>query len=385
MPRLAPIFTVLVTLLPVSLLGQQEAVTAGFVSLLGSDTVTIERTIRRGNEVRGVYVERSPRVTIWRYTATLAPDGTVQRFEFRGERSVQGPTFASGVMVFSNDSATIETHRGDQSRTQTVAVRPGAVPGFLYSYGLYEQAIHQAVQSRADSFPFDLLLAGSTRPRPNAVERISRDTVAFSYFGNPMLALVDGHGRILAVTGRQTTAQVEVSRVDELDVEALAREFLTGESSGRSLGTLSPRDTARATIQGADLFVDYSRPSRRGRVIFGSVVPWEQVWRTGANAATQFNTSADLQIGNAVIPTGTYTLWTVPTPDGATLIVNKQIGQWGTEYHDTEDLVRVTLHVEELATPVELFTISIQQSSAGGVLVMDWDRTRWSMPFAVRP
>jgi hypothetical protein len=130
--------------------------------------------------------------------------------------------------------------------------------------------------------------------------------------------------------------------------------------------------------------VDYGRPSRRGREIFGNVVPWGTVWRTGANAATQFRTDRDLEIGGVVLPAGTYTLWTLPAPTGWHLIVNRQTGQWGTAYDSTQDFIRVPLTVTVLAAPVEVFTIAVEPQGAGGVLSFAWDRTRALVPFTVR-
>jgi len=150
--------------------------------------------------------------------------------------------------------------------------------------------------------------------------------------------------------------------------------------ANRPLGQLSTRDTARATLGGADVWVDYSRPQKRGREIFGNVVPWNTVWRTGANAATQFSTPVDLVIGGATVPAGKYTLWSVPTPSGWKLIVNKQTGQWGTIYDAAQDLVRVDAKVETVTTPVEQFVITFEPGSAPTALTFTWDKTRVSVP-----
>ena len=150
------------------------------------------------------------------------------------------------------------------------------------------------------------------------------------------------------------------------------------------MGTLSPRDTARATIRAANLLVDYGRPRKRGREIFGNVVPWGQVWRTGANAATQLRTDRDLVFAGLSVPAGTYTLWTLPTQAGWQLIVNSQTGQWGTAHDAARDLGRVPLTVGALAEPVEIFTISVDAQGQGGVLSFTWDRTRATIPFTVR-
>ena len=156
----------------------------------------------------------------------------------------------------------------------------------------------------------------------------------------------------------------------------------TAMFANRPLGQLSPRDTVRASISGTDVWVDYSRPTKRGREIFGNVVPWNTVWRTGANEATQLSSSADLVVGGATVPAGKYTLWTLPSPTGWKLIINKQTGQWGTVYDAQQDLVRVDTKVEMLATPVEKLVIAFEPAAAGTTMTITWDKTKVSVPVA---
>ena len=119
-------------------------------------------------------------------------------------------------------------------------------------------------------------------------------------------------------------------------------------------------------------------------MIMGGIVPWNAVWRTGANAATGFYTSADLLMGGAEVPAGSYTLYSLPRPDGADLIVNRQTGQWGTEYDPSLDLVRVPLIRRDLVEPVEEFTIAIDSADSGSVLRLAWERTEWTVPLTPR-
>jgi hypothetical protein len=188
---------------------------------------------------------------------------------------------------------------------------------------------------------------------------------------------VDSSGRMLALDGSATTAKVDVQRVSAPDLERFARTFAAAEAEHGPLGQLSPRDSAWADLGGARVRVDYGRPSKRGRVVFGQLVPWERVWRTGANAATQFSTDAPLTIGGHTIPAGTYSLWTIPREDGATLIVNARTGQWGTHYERTLDVARIEMTRTDLAKPVERFTIAIEPTGADGVLRLSWDRTSY--------
>lgn len=150
---------------------------------------------------------------------------------------------------------------------------------------------------------------------------------------------------------------------------------------------LSPRDTARfQTTDGRRIYVDYGRPMMRGRKIMGGLVPYGRVWRTGANAATTFVTEADLMIGATRVPRGTYTLYSIPTAEGWTLIVNRQTGQWGTQYEPGRDFARIPMQVATVRGPVEQFTIALQPARAGaGTMSFSWENTRATVPFRLAP
>jgi Protein of unknown function (DUF2911) len=147
---------------------------------------------------------------------------------------------------------------------------------------------------------------------------------------------------------------------------------------------LSPRDSTKQTIGQANIVVDYGRPSKRRRQIFGALVPYGVVWRTGANEATHLRTDRDLTIDTVRVPRGTYTLWTIPERDSWTLIINRATGQWGTDYDKSQDLARIPMKVSTIDESVERFTIGIESTgSRSGVLTMTWDMTRASVPIRV--
>ena len=152
-------------------------------------------------------------------------------------------------------------------------------------------------------------------------------------------------------------------------------------AQGQPQAPASPRDTAQMTIAGQRIMVDYGRPYMRGRAIMGGLVPYGQVWRTGANAATTFVTQVPLRIGSTDVPPGTYTLYTLPGEREWQLIINRQTGQWGTEYDQAQDLARVPMRVERTAGPVEQFTIALQPGGGNVLnLVLEWENTRASVP-----
>jgi len=166
---------------------------------------------------------------------------------------------------------------------------------------------------------------------------------------------------------------------------ALAATDAGAQQQGQQRPILSPRDTVSLELgTGRRVYIDYGRPSMRGRRIMGGLVPYGRVWRTGANAATTLVTDVDLEIGGTQVRRGTYTLYTIPTSQGWTLIVNRQTGQWGTQYEPARDLARIPMQVSRLRAPVEQFTIDLEQGRAGaGTLALEWETTRAVVPFRV--
>ena len=148
----------------------------------------------------------------------------------------------------------------------------------------------------------------------------------------------------------------------------------------------SPPASATATIGGKKIQINYSSPRMRGRKIMGGLVPFGEVWRTGADSATTMSTEANLQIGTLKVPKGNYTIYTIPQAGEWTLIVSKELGQWGTDYHPKLDLGRAKMSVKALAAPVENFKIEVSpQGAANGLLTMTWEKTQASIPVTVTP
>jgi DUF2911 family protein len=146
-------------------------------------------------------------------------------------------------------------------------------------------------------------------------------------------------------------------------------------------GKPSPAASASCDLGGGkSVKTDYSSPRMKGRKIYGDLVPFGQVWRTGANDATTFVTSADVNVGEKTIPAGSYTIFTVPTADKWTLIVNKKTGEWGIPYkYESDELVRVDMKTSKLPSAMENFTISYEKSGTGCTMNIDWEKTRASV------
>lgn len=144
---------------------------------------------------------------------------------------------------------------------------------------------------------------------------------------------------------------------------------------------LSPPAETSQTVDGKTVSIKYSAPSVRGRKIVGALVPYDKVWRTGANAATTLKTEAALKIGTANVPAGTYTLYTLPSAGTWKLIINKQTGQWGTVYNENQDLARVDMKKEALSSPQEVMSITLEPfQGKSSTLHVRWETTDVSVP-----
>jgi hypothetical protein len=134
---------------------------------------------------------------------------------------------------------------------------------------------------------------------------------------------------------------------------------------------------------GKTITVDYSSPRAKGRKIFGDLVPYGQVWRTGANEATTFVTTVNLRAGHLAVPAGNYTIFTIPNQDQWTLIINKKTGEWGIPYkYESDELGRIDMKVAGSPAVVENFTIAFDQMGSTCTMNISWEKTKVSAEFA---
>jgi hypothetical protein len=373
----------------------------GFIARLGRDTVSVESVIRRGNTVTSDIVDRFPRVRQRRTEIELGPDGGIRRLVMdivtpsepaeQRERRVTVDVTDDSVHISKRDAA--GTVRRNFATGGNIAM--AHVPQMYSLYELYFAAalgrlaasgtgagdtvrLRQFYIDREfDRYP---LHGGTVRRLPGGRAEIWHDWLAG--IGE---ATLDSSYRLLGYSGARTTYKVDVTRVAAPpDVGAIGRQFAALEATNGGFRQLSVRDTTRATIGDATFAVDYGRPLARGRELLGNVIPYDRVWRTGANAATHFTTSKPITLAGIRVPAGTYTLWTIPHAEGAELLVNKQTGQWGTGYGPAHDLGRAPMTAESPATPVEQFTISIGATDERrGTLAMEWGTFRWTAPIEV--
>ncbi len=271
-----------------------------FVVRLGSDTVSLEQYKRTATQLRGEYVLRTPRSLHRIYAFDLNPDGSIRHLEVVTHNigGGPGPMETKNSADFSGDTVIMVSPRGDSSVTTKLAVPRGTFPFQFYVYGLMEQIGRWARGTGKDSVRFTALYSAD-RTSGGYIRKRGGDTLVFMFDEGqlagvgPFTFRLDRQGHLTWLTGKGSTLQVEVQRVASVPMAQATQSF-----ANRPLGQLSPRDTARANLQGVDVWIDYSRPLKRGREIFGNIVPWNAVWRTGANAATQLSAAGDIVIGD---------------------------------------------------------------------------------------
>ena len=144
----------------------------------------------------------------------------------------------------------------------------------------------------------------------------------------------------------------------------------------------SPLAIVAARYKDSYLKITYSQPHKRGRAVFGSLVPFGQIWRTGANETTELTITRDITLNGSVVKAGTYSLFTIPEKNEWTIIVNSDVGQWGSyTYNQKLDVLRFTAPVQLLTDVVyEPFTITFEQHNEKGDLILCWDKTKVSVP-----
>ena len=366
--------------------------TGGFIATLGTDTVHVERFTTMPGAMRGTIVTRIPTTRIVNWSLTLDSTGLPQRYTVETHDTDLRPlrhNGAAGTIDFG-DSTVRTTLRDNESVTARIPAPrqtfPAAgVPYIGVSYLMYEAAFADARARGAERKDTALWMLTMSPAQPAAVRMkawiLGPDSAELSYFGISKSGYrFDDNGRLMSADWTATTYHYRVRRIAETDILGIAQRWAYADRAGKAFGVLSPRDTTRATLGDAQIVIDYSRPAKRGRVIWGDVVPWDTVWRLGADMATHFSTSRDLLIGETTVPAGRYTLWMIPSHEKPLLIISSAVNVFGTAYNPARDFARIPMKQLSPVMEMERLKISIENDA----LIFRWDETAWSVPIAVK-
>ena len=373
----------------------------GFLTMLGHDTIAIEDITRRGNSLTSDEVDRFPRLHIRHTVVDLNEDGSIRHLvmEIHTPSEPSGQRDRKVVADVSDNkvhlSKTDSTGTVNRDFTTGGAIVVAHVPQMYSLYELYFAAAEKrsAASNLKAGTPvemrqfyidreFDRFPLGHATVTPLANGKIE---VTHDWLSGTGEAVMDS-GNMLSYSGARSTYKVEVKQLaTPPNIGAIARRFEATETAAGKVKSLSVRDSVQTQIGNTTFTIDYSRPLLRGRTLLGDVIPYDRVWRTGANAATQFTTSTPIKLAGMPVPAGSYTLFTAPHANSVDLIVNKRTGEWGTEYSGSLDLGKARMISEVTAAPVEEFTISIMPGdNRHGKLVFEWGTFRWIAPIELQ-
>lgn len=211
------------------------------------------------------------------------------------------------------------------------------------------------------------------------VRKSDTEVIFKSAISAPITFYIDESGKIDSINAIGSPWNYKIYKASPIDIE----DFTSIFAEKNVIGDPSPHDNFQTNIGQTRISVGYGRPSKRGREIFGEVVPYGEVWRTGAGPPTTFTTDQDLNFNGTIIPAGTYNLFTIPESSEWTLIFNTEEEAWGSAYRSEFDLAKVPMQVSTVTRPVDRFTIAVNPTSEGGELVMMWDKTMVKVEFTV--
>ncbi len=346
-----------------------------FVARLGADTVAVERVVRDASGADVTLITRVP--TTQRTEARIDLDADSQMLGYTSETRDAGGQVIQTLSI-TRDGDSVRVQAGDAS-PRAFAAGLDALPFVEYAHASFDLALQRGTNgtlpmaTNRSILDFTLTRHGQTA----TVRHPSRGAMAVT---------LGPDGGLDTLDAAETTRKLLVTRAPGFDVDAFERRAAALDAGGRGIGALSGRAETQATINGATITIDHGQPSLRGRQVWGSVIPYGNLWRTGADRATHLTSDRPIVLGegaNALrIPAGTVTLFSVPEANGV-LIVNEQTGQNGNSYDQTQDVGRVPFTLETLTTPVEQLEIVAEPNGNGGRLVIRWGNRALSVPLRV--
>ena len=346
---------------------------------LGRDTAAIEQFARSATRFTGEMVSRvGASVVRTQYELTLdkgRPTAAVIR-----RRQADGTPLANQPseyrLALRADSAVREVVWPDSTQRRAFAASNAfpALPVFVYAP---QELLAAMGKGKRDSVP--ALGIGGNNVGFVGLETIG-DVLRMRGGGYAMLLQFDKDGRLQSTDGSFTTNKATGTRSSgKIDIASIATTM-------KPTGVLSPRMTASAGFSQGPIFINYGSPAVRGRAVWGgTLVPFDTIWRTGANEATHLATSKTIQVGDMTLTPGLYTLWTQHTRAGTFLIVNRQVGQWGTAYNAANDIGRVAMEMTNTPEQVEDFTITVRSLGQNrGAIDFVWGDKMATAAFVVR-
>ncbi|MBC7888709.1 MAG: DUF2911 domain-containing protein [Ferruginibacter sp.] len=362
----------------------QQPVTASFVATLGTDTVIVETYNLLPNHLYGKAFLRYPRDQVGVFDFHFYPDGSIKHYTMsymNPDSSYKTTGFIEGVYCENDTCTWFASSQNWQTEyiNKRSAKNMDFIGGWTPTLSLIEWNCMRLMKSGKQSMPITMI-NNYVGIRNVAVSKGNGDTLVF---GGDFLEYAKikatPEGRIVTYDGTATPWNYIVTKLAPINVDELAKRM----SKKTKIGIPSPKAVLSFAIAKDTIRLSYGRPFKRGRKIFGGIVPYDSVWRTGANDLTKLNLPYDVQFGEIKIPKGEYGLYTIPRVDGWTLIFNTDFKQWPTEPNRSKDFAMIPLQVRNATQSADQFTITIDPAKNGGIIKFTWDETEAYAPFRV--
>lgn len=377
-------------LFPAFIIGQSNADKGIIYYTLGNDTTVIQYFEYSNHQFKTTFIQFTGAITKCEADGILDKNGDIKkvssvnsRINDKGEwelvsRGENNFTGDSTVYIAVNDKGEIVSRR---SFPGNGIVANGMDIGNFYTFAY--MGFYAPIKNGDTLLHHQLSFNGF---RKYIVGRKSKNEIRIgSNLMGYLSLIVDEKNRLQKIEGVGSSlnikATVDRMKTDITVLENIAkRRNAAGEATVRTL-----RDTAVIILNDCKIEIDYWQPHKRGREIFGNVVPWNRIWRTGANNATQLRISKDIIIGGKKLAAGKYGLWSYPAESKWDLLINKNANNWGTDYDPSGDLFTVPYTVERTDTPVEVLKISLVKTGENkATMVIKWDTYKASVEITVQ-
>ena len=347
------------------------------IVLLGQDTVGVEQFQINGNEILIETIRRVNKIIRQKARITYREDGTIQRMETL-EFNASDSLIMEHIVKSEGDKLYHENNRNGKSNTWVQSGRPHLPAAQIPFFATYEKFIQIYEKSPEATFRFE---AGNEQL---IVKKTGENDYELTTEVFRTLRIKSNQDKeFLALNSRGTgLMSYEARRVDMQVYEAIAERWWNNPST-KTISTVSPRIKESFNIHGTEIKVNYSQTSKRGRLIFGGLVPFGKVWRTGSNMATHINFKSDVVFGGKTIEKGRYTLYTIPQKDEWLFLLNKQTGQWGAFYDESQEALRLPMKTNNSHVESERLLIEVEEIEKGGEIIIKWDHVKASIPFQI--
>ena len=363
-------------------LAQNKREDSGYIIYtLAKDTVEVTHYRLTGDDFTTTVVQRV-NSNVTKLKGRFFPNGELQYMEGYkykpgiGKDSLLLETF---MLYQRNDSTYIEQKSGDRITKRKNA---GRVMMTYWPYVYMPIILANYVPKNVGDSIVSNHVVGDLPAAKFVMKRITdRKITASSRVMGPFTLYLNERGKVASIDAIGSSYNVKGTVVPHLNLDSVIQLYASREQKFGPYGWPNKDDSVRTVIGKSTIRVSYTRPSMRGRVIFGGVVPWNRYWRTGANRATKLSITHPLNFNGKILPAGEYSVFTMPTQTGWTMMFNREANIWGTDYNPAYDVLHVPMKVEKLREPVELMTIEVIPAAKGGAINVIWEITKASVQF----